>query len=103
MAKEVNYNELQELIAKGGLVAADFWAEWCGPCKMFAPTFAKVAEELKDKAHLVKVNVEENPEAQAFGIRSIPTIIFWKNGEEVERLTGALSEDAFRERVNSFL
>lgn len=100
---EVTYAELQELIGKGGLVVADFWAEWCGPCKMFAPTFEKVAQEMEGKAKLVKVNVETNPDASNLGISSIPTIIFFKDGKEVERLTGTLPEDAFKAKVESHL
>jgi len=100
---EVTFAELQTLIAKNGLVVADFWAEWCGPCKMFAPTYEKVAKELEGKADLVKVNVETNPDASSLGISSIPTIIFWKDGKEVERLTGSLSEEAFKAKVESHL
>ena len=77
-------------------IIIDFWAVWCGPCQMFAPTFAKVAKEFPLKANFLKVNTEEIPQiATQFGIRSIPTMVALKNGKEIDRAMGALDEFSF--------
>ena len=73
-------------------VVVDYWAEWCGPCKMMAPIFEKVANELEPHVRLAKLNTEAAPAiASQFGIRSIPTLIIFKNGKEVARQSGALN------------
>ena len=72
-------------------VIVDFWASWCGPCRMMAPNFAEASRNLVPKVQFVKVNTEENPQISArYGIRSIPTMIVFKNGVEVDRVSGAL-------------
>ncbi len=77
-------------------VIIDFWAVWCGPCQMFAPTFESVAKKFPLKANFLKVNTEEVPEIAArFGIRSIPTITALKNGNEIDRVMGAVDEFSF--------
>ena len=71
-------------------VLVDFWAEWCGPCRMVAPILDQISEEQADKLVVVKVNVDENPEiAEFYGISSIPTMIVFKDGEPVKRTVGA--------------
>ena len=98
MVKELDMKSLMNELQKGNVVA-DFWAPWCGPCKMFTPVFEKVAGEVKDIT-FVKVNVEENPDAASqLGISSIPCIIFFKDGEEVSRINGVQSEDGFKEKI----
>jgi thioredoxin 2 len=72
-------------------VIADFWAPWCGPCRAMAPHFERVAEQLKGRARLVKVNTEEAPALAArMGIRAIPTVVLFRDGAEVKRVSGAL-------------
>ena len=76
-------------------VLVDFWAEWCAPCRMLAPTVEAVAEKYADTARVVKLNVDNNPSvSQRFGIKGIPTLILFKNGKEEERVVGATSEQA---------
>src|SRR5918912_1607009 len=76
-------------------VLVDFWAQWCAPCRMIAPTVEAVAEKYQGKAAVVKVNVDDNPSvSQRFGIKGIPTLILFKGGKEQERIVGATSKDA---------
>ncbi len=76
-------------VTKSGLVLVDFWAAWCGPCKMMAPILNEVAEEAGDSVTIAKLNVDHNPDlSQRFKIRSIPTLILFKNGKEIERYMG---------------
>ena len=76
-------------------VLVDFWAAWCAPCRMLAPTVEAVAEKYAANASVVKLNVDDNPSvSQRFGIKGIPTLILFKNGKEEERVVGATSEQA---------
>ena len=76
-------------------VLVDFWAAWCAPCRMLAPTVEAIAEKYEASARVVKINVDENPSvSQRFGIKGIPTLILFKNGREEERVVGATSEQA---------
>ena len=78
-------------------ILVDFWAEWCGPCKMVAPVIEQLAKEWKDRVTVVKINTDEKPEvASQYGIQSIPTIIMFKGGQEVHRVVGALSPAAMK-------
>lgn len=87
-------NNFRENVAdRKGLVLVDFWASWCGPCKMLAPIIAQIAEENEDIV-VGKVNVDEEPElAQAFGIQSIPTVILFKDGKPVKQSIGYTSKE----------
>jgi thioredoxin 1 len=74
---------------KEGLVLADFWAPWCGPCKMIAPMLEEIDNEMGDQVRIIKLNVDENPETtRAFGVMSIPTLILFKDGEVVDQMVG---------------
>ncbi|MBH37750.1 thioredoxin [bacterium] len=86
------------------LVIVDFWADWCGPCKMLAPTLESLSDKLSDSIEIFKLNTDENPKtAQAFQISSIPCCILFKNSEEVHRIIGHKSEDAFEAELTPFI
>lgn len=79
-------------VAKDGLVLVDFWAPWCGPCKMLAPVLDELVKPEDSKVSVVKTNVDENPEsAGKFGVMSIPTLILFKNGQPVDKVVGLQS------------
>jgi thioredoxin 1 len=85
-------------------VLVDFWAEWCGPCRMIAPTVEAIAEEYKDKASVYKMNVDENMNVpQQFGIRGIPTLILFKGGQEQERIVGAVTREAISRVIEKYV
>jgi len=88
--------------AKSGVVLVDFWAPWCGPCKMQTPILEKLAAELGDKALIAKVNVDECPELAAkYGIRSIPTLILLKDGESKQQLVGLQQQAALASAIEA--
>jgi len=85
-------------------VVVDFWAPWCGPCKMVAPTLDKLAKEQAGKVLIAKVNTDENPDwAMRYGVQGIPTMLFIANGKIVHRQVGALPESALRNLIQQFL
>ena len=91
MAKEITDANFQELLAEGKPLVVDFWAPWCGPCKMMLPIVEELAAEYEGKITVGKLNVDENDETcSAYGIMNIPTILFFKNGELVHRSVGAM-------------
>lgn len=86
------------------VLVVDFWAPWCGPCKMFAPTFAQAAAQLEPKARFIKINTEQEQAVGAqFNIRSIPTLAVFKNGQEVDRISGAMDLVQFKQWVSRHL
>ena len=85
-------------------LVVDFWATWCGPCRMIAPVIAKLAEKYDGKIAVGKCDVEDNDDLAAeFGIRNIPTILFFKNGEVVDKMVGAQSEAKIDEKFQALL
>ena len=86
------------------LLVVDFWATWCGPCQQFAPTFKQVAAQLEPKARFIKIETEkEQAISTKYNIRSIPTLAIFKNGQEIDRVSGALSAPDFTNWVNQYL
>ena len=103
MALQITDATLSEVLATDKLVVIDFWAEWCGPCRMIAPHIDEIAEEYKDKAVVGKIDVDDNNDATAaYGIRTIPTILFIKNGELVDKLVGAVTKAMLVEKVEQW-
>ncbi len=93
-----------EATLKEGVSLVDFWAPWCGPCRMIAPVIEELAEDFSGKAQVCKVNTDEEQEiAVKFGIRSIPTVMFFKNGELVDQMVGAASKQAFADKLDALL
>lgn len=87
---------------KNKVVLVDFWAEWCAPCKMMAPVLNDVADELTENAYVGKLNIEQYQSmAQQFNVRSIPTLIIFKNGKEVKRFVGIKQKDFLLKEINS--
>lgn len=101
----VNDAEFEEQVLKSKVPAiVDFWAPWCGPCKMVAPTLDKLAKEYSGQLLVAKVNTDENPEwAMKYGVQGIPTMLFVANGKVVHRQVGALPEPMLRDVVTQFI
>ena len=93
--KEVTDNSFErEVLQANQPVLVDFWAEWCGPCRMLAPTIDRIADEHSNVVSVAKVNVDDNPTTAAtYGIKGIPTLILFVEGKEVERIVGAAGKD----------
>ncbi|RXK12683.1 thioredoxin [Halarcobacter mediterraneus] len=95
-------NDNFDATVKEGVSLVDFWAPWCGPCRMLAPVIDELAEDFDGKANICKVNTDEQQDlAVKYGVRSIPTIVFMKDGEVVDTLVGAQSKQALADKINS--
>ena len=105
MAKyvELNGSNFDATIAEG-VTMVDFWAPWCGPCRMIAPVVEELAEDFEGKATIAKVNTDEEQDiAVKYGIRSIPSILFFKDGEVVDQMVGAAGKGVFADKLNALL
>ena len=103
--KEVSDSSFEnEVLGADKPVLVDFWAEWCAPCRMLAPTVEAVAEHYGDTASVVKLNVDDNPStAQRYGIKGIPTLILFRQGKEVERVVGATSKESITKMIEKYV
>lgn len=105
MAVEFTDANFEELALKSDKpVVVDFWAEWCGPCRMVSPIISELASDYDGKAVIGKLNVDQNPEiSMKYGIRSIPTVVFIKNGEIVDKLVGAAPKQSYASKLDAAL
>ncbi len=104
MAKpiEITDSNYNEILASDQPVLVDFWAEWCGPCKMIGPVVAQLADEYEGKVVVGKVDVDANPDISVkFGIRSIPTLLIFKNGEIVDKQIGAVAKAVLAKKLDT--
>jgi thioredoxin 1 len=93
-----------EATISSGVTLVDFWAPWCGPCRMVGPVVEELAADYEGKANICKVNTDEEQDlAVKFGIRSIPTILFFKDGKVVDQVVGAAAKQTFEQKLNALL
>ena len=104
MALEITDSNFQEILAEGKPVVMDFWAPWCGPCKMVGPIVDELATEYEVKVIIGKCDVDENGDVAAeYGIRNIPTVLFFKNGELVDKQVGSAPKSAYVAKIEAIL
>lgn len=105
MAQQVNDSNFEQIVLKSDKpVLVDFWAEWCGPCRAIGPVIEELSKEYEGKAVIVKLNTDENPITPTnFGIRSIPTLLFFKNGQLVDKLIGAVPKPNIKAKLDALL
>ncbi len=104
MALELNQNNFDEIIKSDKPVLVDFWAEWCGPCRMVGPIVEELATDYQDKAVVGKVNVDNNSEiSMKYGIRNIPTLLIFKNGEVVDKQVGVVPKEVLAGKLDAQL
>jgi len=105
MAFQFTDDNFQETaLDNSGVAVVDFWAEWCGPCRMITPIIEELATEYDGKATIGKVNVDHNPNtSMKYGVRSIPTILILKNGEVVDKHVGVTTKQALADKINAHL
>ncbi len=104
MALEITDSNFEELAAQGKPIVLDFWATWCGPCKKIAPDIEALAEEFEGQVIVGKCDVDDNDELTSrFGVRNIPTVLFIKNGEVVDKQVGAAPKSTFADKIKALL
>ena len=104
MALAINKENFEQLLASGQPVVIDFWAEWCGPCRTMSPIVDELAAEYEGRVVIGKCDVEANDEiTMKYGVRNIPTIVFLKGGEQVDKQVGACSKDALKAKIEKLL
>lgn len=104
MAQAVSDSNFEELLAQGGPMIVDFWATWCGPCRMISPIVDEIAQEYEGKLTVAKCNVDDCSEVPVkYAIRNIPTILYIKDGEVVDRTVGALQKKEIVARIEKLL
>ena len=104
MALEVTDANFEELVSAGKPMVLDFWAEWCGPCRMVSPIIDELATEYEGKVTIGKMDVDNNNDVVAqFGIRNIPTVLFFKEGKLVDKQVGAAQKSAFVAKIDALL
>ena len=104
MALEITDKNFKEVLSSNELVVIDFWATWCGPCRAVSPIIDELAKEFEGKVAIGKCDVDENPDLSvAYGIRSIPTVLFFKNGQLVDKQVGSAQKSVFMGKVQALL
>tara|TARA_S200000501_G_scaffold113866_1_gene106992 strand:- start:311 stop:631 length:321 start_codon:yes stop_codon:yes gene_type:complete len=103
-AVEITDSNFNDIVSKNSVVLVDFWAEWCGPCRMIAPMIEELANDYDGKAVIGKLDVDNNQESSVkFGVRSIPTLLVFKDGEMVDRHVGAVAKETLSSSIDSKL
>lgn len=104
MEFEITTQNYGELTAQGKPVLVDFWATWCGPCKRLGPIIEEIAREYEGKAIIGKCDIEENDDlTEKFGIMNVPTVVFLKDGKEVDRVVGLAMKNVYQDKLNALL
>lgn len=94
----------KEVLNSSGLIMIDFWAVWCGPCRIIAPTIEELAKEYGDKIKVMKLNTDENPDiASKYKIMGIPTLMFFKDGQKIDQIVGAVPKPQLKAKIDSLL
>lgn len=105
MVKHINEKEFENEVLKGnGVVVVDFFATWCGPCKMLAPVFQEVANEFEGKADFYKIDIDASLDiARQFSVSTVPTVIIFRNGEPIERLVGFMPKENLASKIKEYI
>ena len=104
MAHVATTANFAEILSQNHLVMIDFWATWCGPCRILSPIVDEIADEMADTVFVAKCNLDDSDDlAVQYGIRSIPTLLFFKDGELVDRIVGAVSKNVITDKIHSLI
>lgn len=105
MSRIIGINEFKSDVENNkGTVVVDFFATWCGPCKMLSPVYDSIGEEMKDKTEFLKVDIDQSMElAQKFEVATVPTVIVFKEGKEMDRLVGFIPKNSLKAKVEEYL